>query len=147
MTRRLRHSGRPGGARVLPVLVLAVLAGVLAMHGLGPGVAGPAAGTHQATASAPVHRAHAAVGHGDPVAEPCGHGTLTDDHGGGGSGHLEHADDTCAAAGVGGAPTLPALVRSAAVPLHVVLPPSGPPADARSSRDPPSLSTLQLLRI
>ncbi|KOG28524.1 DUF6153 family protein [Streptomyces resistomycificus] len=112
------------------LLVLGLWAGLLAMHGLAPGGvvhehAGPLHGTAQVE-----------------VQDDCGHG------GGCGGGHLAHADATCAAAAVSGAPTLPALVpdpvaatvRAGFVRSYAVAAPD-------SARAPPSLAELQLLRI
>ncbi|WP_437107429.1 DUF6153 family protein [Streptomyces sp. enrichment culture] len=134
MTRSTRPSGRPAG-RLLVLLVMTVLTGVLGMHGLAPGVV-PAA--HADTG----HETAAAGAVGAPHADrACAH---TD---GGGPGHLEHADGTCAAAGTGSAYTPPAL--SGTVPDTP--PASAPAATATGTphegRAPPDLSELQLLRI
>lgn len=116
------------------LLVLAVLAGVLGMHGLAPGVM-PAAQTgahHEMVTSAADSAPH--------TVRACAH---TD----GGPSHLHHADGTCAAAGTGSAYTPPALAgapldtRPAAVPAAAAM---GTPRDGRA---PPDLSELQLLRI
>ncbi|MGK5534139.1 DUF6153 family protein [Streptomyces sp. URMC 129] len=112
------------------LLVLAVLTGLLAMHGLSPATpASPASGPY-----AP-HAPHASE-------DPCVH--ADSGHGG----HDRHADSTCAAGAVGGglalpAPT-PAVSGAAAEPAsagHAPVPASGGRAP------PPSLSELQLLRI
>jgi hypothetical protein len=118
------------------LLVLAVLTGVLAMHGLAPG---------------PVSQsAHPGGGGGDGVVmaqggvhlegEDCLHTTS-------GSGHVHHADATCAASGVGTpyAPPSPAAALDV-LPAAVVLP-VGAAASAASERAPPDLAELQLLRI
>ncbi len=126
-------SSRPAG-RLFVLLVLAVLAGVLGMHGLAPGGV-PAA---QAAAG---HEMVMAAADGVPHADGgCAH---TD----GGSGHLDHADGTCSAAGTASAYTPPALTGTV---LHAPALPSpvtaatGRPHDGRA---PPDLFELQLLRI
>lgn len=104
------------------LLILAVLAGVFAMHALAPGVViSPA---HHTEAAAPAHDA-------------------------GGAAHLDHADPDCVAGGVGGTP-IPVgagAETAGAATVHPVFvaPPTagrGPPNGA-----PPSLSSLQSLRI
>ncbi|MFF8263031.1 DUF6153 family protein [Streptomyces virginiae] len=128
-----RPSGR--GAALL-VLVLAVLAGILGMHALGP---------DPAHAAVPPDAHHAtAVDHGAPAVEPAG---ADCSHPDGGSGHSDHADATCAAAGTASAYTPPALVEAltgvpAVSPSDAVEPPA---VDA--ARAPPDLAELQLLRI
>ncbi|MGZ3100668.1 DUF6153 family protein [Streptomyces sp. H72] len=133
MTSSARSSSRPAG-RLFVLLVMAVLAGVLGMHGLAPGAA-PAA---QKSAD---HEMVMVTADGVPHAGGgCAH---TD----GGSSHLDHADGTCAAAGIGSAYTPPALTGApldalpASAPAAVF---SGSPHDGRA---PPDLSELQLLRI
>ncbi|MCB5907369.1 DUF6153 family protein [Streptomyces sp. SF28] len=120
------------------LLVLAVLAGLLAMHGLAPGglPAGHAAmsapsGTHL-TPAASVHEA------GDACEHVSGHGA---------GGHMHHADATCAAAGTSTAPApiTPALLPSG--PDADVAPPGWPATPAAAGRAPPDLTQLQLLRI
>ncbi|MFJ5557475.1 DUF6153 family protein [Streptomyces sp. NPDC093250] len=133
MTWSSRSCSRPAG-RVLGLLVMAVLAGVLGMHGLAPGgVPAAQGGAGHAMAAAPAD--------GVPYA---GAGCSHDD---GGPGHLVHADGTCAAAGVGSAYTPPALTGA---------PSAAPPASSAAAgffgtppdgRAPPDLSELQLLRI
>ncbi|MFE3826526.1 DUF6153 family protein [Streptomyces sp. NPDC059092] len=138
--RRLRRGEHgPFGGRVLLSLVLAVTAGLLAMHGLGPV---PALGAHTAppSASASVSASTHATAADAPVCAPPTHD---------GGGHMDHADTTCAAAGTSTGPALwaPALPG----------PPAGTQALERVSRQgpgatpgdraPPSLSELQLLRI
>lgn len=136
MTSTMQPSNRRPAGRGFVLLVLAVLAGVLAMHGLGSGPA-------PAKASAVVGGHVMTVGHDEAaqqVAGPCSH---TD----GGMGHADHADATCAAAGVA-APYAPhALVAAlAAAPVPVALPGSaaGMPESGRAL---PDLAELQLLRI
>ncbi|KRD21044.1 MULTISPECIES: DUF6153 family protein [unclassified Streptomyces] len=114
------------------LLVLGVLAGLLAMHALAPGGA--------------VHE-HAGPQHTRAVAvsaqEHC-----PGDHGGCGGGHLHHADPTCVAAAVSGAPTLMALVPDpVAVPVRTDTLRSCAGRTPDEARAPPSLAELQLLRI
>ncbi|GHA48778.1 hypothetical protein GCM10010303_70100 [Streptomyces purpurascens] len=133
VTTSARSSSRPAG-RLLKLLVMALLAGVLGMHGLAPGGMPATQG---------------AAGHDMVMASAAGvpHASGGCAHADGGSGHLEHADGTCAAAGIGSAYTPPALTG--------VLPdaPQAPAPAAASSgaphdgRAPPDLSELQLLRI
>ncbi|MFF3850574.1 DUF6153 family protein [Streptomyces sp. NPDC002328] len=133
MTSTLQPSRRPAG-RGFVLLVLAVLAGVLAMHGLGPGPA-PAPVAASGHARAMVHDDA-----GPQIAADCSH---TD----GGMGHAEHADAMCAAAGVGAAYAPPALAAAVDTgPASVALPgcAAGTP---ESGRAPPDLAELQLLRI
>ncbi|MCX5277731.1 DUF6153 family protein [Streptomyces virginiae] len=134
------------GLRSRLLLVLAVLTGLLAMHGLGPDavpMAAPASASHHATASEQARAAH-----GGPLAASEDHGgCLHADNPAPGGGHAEHADATCAATGTSGAPLLPApalapgAVQAAAPVLH------GVPGTTACGRAPPSLSELQLLRI
>ncbi|MEU8530398.1 DUF6153 family protein [Streptomyces sp. NPDC048629] len=148
-------SRRPlGGGFVM--LVLVVLAGVLGMHALSPAqVAAPVSAPAQVGMASAGHGT-ASAGHGMrgmPGTASTAHAVESPDpehacsHGSGGSGHLEHADATCAAAGVGGsyAPPAPA-------PAGDDVPPAAPslvtaPASAVSGRAPPDLAELQLLRI
>ncbi|WP_066945310.1 DUF6153 family protein [Streptomyces lushanensis] len=128
-----RGANRPRRVRGLSLLVLAVVAGVLAMHGLAPV---PMTATPAHGASPPAHVMPAG-------ARDCAH----PDHEGGG--HLDHADGTCAAAGTSTGPALSALTGSAppsgaAEPVAPARRPVGPAPDDRA---PPSLSELQLLRI
>lgn len=138
MSQQAWRATRPGGVRAYVLLVLAVLAGVVAMHGLGPAV--PTALNHAApdsrhvvTAAAPSH------------ACDCVH--VDHDGNGDAGGHVEHADATCAASGTSGAPALPALSPGGVVacPTTDVL--ATAPAATLGERAPPSLSELQLLRI
>ncbi|MFG3153105.1 DUF6153 family protein [Streptomyces sp. NPDC048219] len=133
MTRSTRSSDRPAG-RSLVLLVAAVLAGLLGMHGLAPGVVPTA---HSDTRHAMVTTAADGMPHAGGA---CAHSD-------GGASHLDHADGTCAAAGVGSAYAPPAL--AGALPDA---PPAPAPAAASSGspqdgRAPPDLSELQLLRI
>ncbi|MFE1175221.1 DUF6153 family protein [Streptomyces sp. NPDC058773] len=122
---------RPAARRWRVLCVLGLLVGLLGMHGLGPaGAVSPSVHGHRMTVVADAH-AHC-PGDGD-----CG-----------GSGHLHHADPSCASAALHGPPVLPALAPSLGCPV--------PPADATGAgepdkrdggRAPPSLAELQLLRI
>ncbi|WP_338676449.1 DUF6153 family protein [Streptomyces sp. SCSIO 30461] len=118
------------------LLVLAVLAGLLAMHGLAPGVpatvgAHPGAGAH--------------AGHGigvDRGSDPCGH---TAD--GGAGGHTDHADATCAAGGTSAPYMPPALASAHGGGAPVVSPVGRCGGTTATGRAPPDLAELQLLRI
>ncbi|MGX1885043.1 DUF6153 family protein [Streptomyces sp. NPDC055287] len=132
----------PRGVRAYLLLVLAVLAGVVAMHGLGPAV--PPASS---SATLDVHHAvtAAAASHSDGAGcADCAHVRHDD---GGAGGHAEHADSTCAAGGTSGAPALsaPALAVVATCPTADA--PAPVPASTLGGRAPPTLSELQLLRI
>ncbi|MEO3852728.1 DUF6153 family protein [Streptomyces sp. B8F3] len=174
---------RPAG-RSFVLLVLAVLAGVLGMHALGPGGAPaaerpramapghgapaaqapvtaqmpmPVSGTQEASAghvpagqapavfvpAAQTPAAHA-PGKRTPVATPAGDACSHTD---GGSGHLAHADRTCAAAGTASAYAPPALADALpGAPAAAPVPMAGPAAGV-PDRAPPDLAELQLLRI
>ncbi|OEJ21989.1 hypothetical protein AR457_39410 [Streptomyces agglomeratus] len=137
---------KPSGLRSYLLLVLAVLAGLVAMHGLGPAPAPAAA--HAATSS---HHAPAA-GHERATASDaaCQDGCVHADNpaGSGGGGHAEHADATCAATGTAGAPVLPApAVLPGHAEVQAVLAHGVIPGANAYGRAPPSLSELQLLRI
>ncbi|MEV7521432.1 DUF6153 family protein [Streptomyces sp. NPDC091371] len=138
MSRVQSSSRRPAG-RGFVLLVLAVLAGVLAMHGLGPGPA-------SARTPAAVGGHAMAMGHQEPAGSAV-HAAEGCSHTAGGSDHTHHADATCAATGIGTpyAPPAPAAaldgVPGAEAP-HAVA-----PASAQSGRAPPDLAELQLLRI
>ncbi|MEU6444491.1 DUF6153 family protein [Streptomyces sp. NPDC047046] len=118
-----------------PVLLLAVLLGLLAMHGLPGTVPRPETGWPDRSATAG-HHACAQGAHRSPAACP-------EDS----RGHLAHADATCAAAGTAGTYTPPA---PGSAPL-LAAPHAGGPAGAVTSegarRAPPELSRLQVLRI
>ncbi|CAL9617873.1 hypothetical protein SUDANB176_05775 [Streptomyces sp. enrichment culture] len=130
---RTSAGGRPLG-RPLVLLVLAVLTGVLGMHALAPGA---------------VPAAHADAGHVMTAAHTTGEqrASIGCAHTEGGSGHLDHADGTCAAAGVGSAYTPPALPAALTEGPAASLLPGSASASAVSGRGPPDLSELQLLRI
>ncbi|MFP8886409.1 DUF6153 family protein [Streptomyces mangrovi] len=147
MNRRPHPPTRPHRARVRTVLlVLAVLTGVVAMHGLAP------AG---ATAPSNAPRGAPAAGHAMPEsAEAAAYGSLGTaaddacahpDHGT--NGHPDHADATCATVGTSGPPVLPAPPASAVAPAAEAPFAGRAPSAALSGRAPPSLSELQLLRI
>ncbi|MFH8222181.1 DUF6153 family protein [Streptomyces sp. NPDC018057] len=129
------------GRRTL--LVLAVLAGVLAMHGFAS--AGTPAPGHHGTAAAPgtpaVHGAAAPV---HRAGDSCRHLSDPDSDGM----PMQHADGTCAAAGTatGYAPSAPppAPFSAVAPPVTLLTGPVTPTADGRA---PPDLAELQLLRI
>ncbi|WP_374777421.1 DUF6153 family protein [Streptomyces sp. NBC_01310] len=143
---QVKRAMKPFGPRSYLLLVLAVLAGLVAMHGLGPGASVPA-GAHTAASSHHASAAgHAKVASDAPCHDDCVH--AGDPVGGGRGGHADHADATCAATGTAGAPVLPAPAvlpgntDAAAVVAHGIVP------DATAcGRAPPSLSELQLLRI
>ncbi len=152
----------PSPSRVRALLVLALLAGLLGMHGLNtaPPVSAPA--EHPAHAEHPadaegtgshedVTRHAAAPGPGDRAADPrrtsaapveaCHH------RAGGPARHVQHADGTCAAAGTASAPPLPLPPPGRADAAATAGPAPAPPDGAVTARAPPSLSALQLLRI
>lgn len=132
MSRAAQSPSRRLAARAFVPLVLMVLAGLLAMHGLGPAPAKVPAvrGGH----SAPMGHEDAARPSGD-----CAHAV-------GGAGHTKHADTTCAAVGVGAPCAPPPPASAPGVPAAQVLVPgvSGAPEGGRA---PPDLAELQLLRI
>ncbi|MEU1476924.1 DUF6153 family protein [Streptomyces sp. NPDC001668] len=122
------HSARPPLWRAL--LVLGLLVGVLGMHALAPG------GGMDAHGAGPAHLRTAVV----TVDTVC--------HDGCGSGHLHHADATCASGAVSGGPALPSLVPD---PAAGAFGPAGLCAQTATAQEgaraPPSLAELQLLRI
>ncbi|MFD9291138.1 DUF6153 family protein [Streptomyces sp. NPDC060030] len=123
-------SRRPAG-RGFVLLVLAVLAGVLAMHGLAPAKATVAGSTHGMVM---VHKETARTAGG------CAHAV-------GGSGHAHHADATCAAAGVGASYVPPPPASTPGVPPVVQMLAPGAAGAPEGGRAPPDLAELQLLRI
>ncbi|MBQ0883165.1 hypothetical protein KBY48_35290 [Streptomyces sp. RT42] len=166
VTRSMPPISRPAG-RLLTLLVLAVLAGVLGMHGLAPGVptAHAGAGHERATGSttgAP-HAEDGAYAERGMYAEGASHaqgtayaeGTAYADagadracgHTDGGPGHLDHADGTCAAAGTASPYTPPALTGATTDAPAVTVPSAAATGASRDGRAPPDLSELQLLRI
>ncbi|MEV8603867.1 DUF6153 family protein [Streptomyces griseoviridis] len=154
MTARAQRTAVPPPAvRWRSVLVLALLAGVFAMHALGPGggaghTSAVAPAHRTMTAVAPAHQPMTAVADAhQPMAALPDAGTRADAgrHGGG---HLRHADQTCASGAVNGGPSLPGL----AVGPVVDAAPAGAAPGRRAAapdgaRAPPSLAELQLLRI
>lgn len=144
MSQQTRRVTEHRGLRAHVLLVLAVLAGLVAMHGLGPVAASAAPGA----ASAGTHGAAVAVeapAHGDEATDcDCSH---AEDHGRGAGGHAEHADETCAASSTSAAPPLPSLAPAEALAPPAMDMPAALFAAASDSRAPPSLSELQLLRI
>ncbi|MEU6707919.1 DUF6153 family protein [Streptomyces wuyuanensis] len=167
MTHRTTSRVRPAG-HGLALLVLAVLAGVLGMHALAPaGVPGSRAQAHGAVApvhttpihttpvhgksvhTSPVHgkSVHASPVHGQSVPEPsvpeAGPGCSHTD---GGADHVDHADGTCAAAGVGSPYAPPEPTAALGAPPSVATP-DGAGRTPPSGRAPPDLAELQLLRI
>ncbi|WP_411104765.1 DUF6153 family protein [Streptomyces sp. cmx-4-9] len=147
MAAAYRTSRRPAGPGFV-LLVLAVLTGVLAMHGLGPRPA-PAAGPGQGPGRGRM-AVHTAAGHAGAVeaAEVATGAAAHRAHPGGGSAHLDHADGTCAAAGVASAYAPPVPVAAVGTAAPCMRPPNGSAgACALAGRAPPDLSELQLLRI
>uniref|UniRef100_UPI0035B30802 DUF6153 family protein n=1 Tax=Streptomyces spinoverrucosus TaxID=284043 RepID=UPI0035B30802 len=145
MTSTAQQTRRGPAGRGTLLLLPAVLAGLLAMHGLAPGA--PTA-PH---ADSPVR--HAAASHAEalprhtPTAhEPgqaCAHATED-----GTSGHLDHADANCTASGIGTSYSPPLLTPAVANASAVLLATPGRAGrEAESGRAPPDLAELQLLRI
>ncbi|MET7737073.1 DUF6153 family protein [Streptomyces sp. NPDC005402] len=128
MTSSEQPTARPPLWRAL--LVLGLLVGVLGMHALAPG---GGMGGHESRSA---HVATAAV----TVDTTC--------HDGCGSGHLHHADATCASGAVSGGPALPALVPDPSGGAPGTTPLCAQTTAAQEgARAPPSLAELQLLRI
>ncbi|MFE9020389.1 DUF6153 family protein [Streptomyces sp. NPDC007808] len=136
MTARAQHHHAPrlpitGPWRLL--VLLGLLAGLFAMHGLAPGDAvAAAAHPHAPAASAPAQA---------PTDESVCHG------GDAGGGHAQHADPTCASGAVGAGPVLPALVPDpSGSAAGVDLDGRSVTATPKGGRAPPSLAELQILR-
>nr|WP_277348011.1 DUF6153 family protein [Streptomyces sp. HNM0574] len=137
----------------MALLVLALLTGLLGMHGLVPGGLPEPTPAH----AAPAHAGQAAEGeHPAPVrdssAEHAANGPAGQCHSGpddpDNPRHGQHADDMCASGGIAGAPVLPALAASVGSPRADGTAVPGPVTHASSgSRAPPTLEELQLLRI
>ncbi|AXK37571.1 hypothetical protein DVA86_22945 [Streptomyces armeniacus] len=157
-------------------LVLALLAGLLGMHGLAPSPAAAlpntaaahaptGAGTHPGThprtdaigsggAHRTEHDAHRTEGDGAghrtaPAAHGDRHERVCHDGGQGHSPHGRHTDQHCASATVPGSPPLTgALAPSVRSSALPVPPPLSPESYAPvGGRAPPTLAELQLLRI
>ncbi|MFC8871144.1 DUF6153 family protein [Streptomyces sp. NPDC057148] len=147
MTRSTPSISRPAG-RLLTLLVTAVLAGLLGMHGLAPGVPTAHAGTGTSSGA---HHTDAVAAHTDAMAAHAdGAATLADracGHSDGGSGHVDHADGTCAAAGTASAYTPPPLSGATADAPDAASPAVTATGAPQDGRGPPDLSELQLLRI
>ncbi|MFI0240194.1 DUF6153 family protein [Streptomyces sp. NPDC016845] len=144
MSRALQPPSRRSAGRGVVLLVLAVLAGVLAMHGLAPGPT-----RAMASMGAMAGSGHGAVmPHKTAVAATggCAHGAGFS-HDTDGSGHAHHADAMCAAAGVAAPYTPPPPASVAAVPLPAHLLSAAAPGAPVGGRAPPDLAELQLLRI
>ncbi|MFD6150586.1 DUF6153 family protein [Streptomyces sp. NPDC060243] len=118
-----------------PVLLLAVLLGLLAMHGLPGAVPHPAA-TRPSPSTATRHHAFAQGAHRSPAACPEES-----------RGHLAHADATCAAAGTAGTYTPPAPGSAPLLTAPPACGAAGAVTGEGACRAPPDLSRLQLLRI
>ncbi|MGI5348682.1 DUF6153 family protein [Streptomyces sp. CA-250714] len=142
-----RHTRPPCRASAGWLLVLVVLTGLLAMHGLGPvptlGGAhhgGASTGHGQAGVAHQQERnatAHGADGGCHQPAYDHGHG----------DGHLGHADATCAASGVSGSPPPADLTANENADVTRGTPVTGSGPATATQRAPPSLAQLQLLRI
>ena len=133
MTSSTGSSRRPAG-RLFVLLVMAVLTGVLGMHALGP-------------AGAPSPRMDAGHDMVMTMADGAAHASEGCSHADGGPDHLDHADGTCAAAGIGSGyapPALTSVLTDAPVASASVSPAA---VSAGSGRAPPDPSELQLLRI
>lgn len=136
MTSAVQSPSRRPAGRGFVLLVLAVLAGVLAMHGLSPG-------------PAPIKAPTAVGGHGVAmIHEKAVHQVVGDcSHTDSGSGHADHADAMCAAASVGAPYVPPALTSALGVTPAVAALPGSNAGTPEIGRAPPDLAELQLLRI
>ncbi|MGW0552455.1 DUF6153 family protein [Streptomyces altiplanensis] len=145
MDGQVKRAMKPSGLRSYLLLVLAVLAGLVAMHGLGPAPAPAAAHATTSSHHAPAAGQERATASDAACQDGCVH---ADDPAGSGGGHAEHADATCAASGTAGAPVLPApAVLPGHAAVQAVLAHGVIPGATVCGRAPPSLSELQLLRI
>jgi hypothetical protein len=119
-------------------MILAVLAGVLAMHGLG--MAGP---------GGPSHHPHTSASAPSSVPRPASMADVRcggpDD--GGMPEHRGHADQLCLSGAVPGGPVAPVPVVAALPGTAEVGRAWDVASEARAERAPPTLSELQLLRI
>ncbi|MGW3650428.1 DUF6153 family protein [Streptomyces sp. NPDC000878] len=135
-SRRLRRAHPPSWwARAF--VVLGLLAGVVAMHGLAPGggmTSGAQHGGH--------HQAQPMSMQAGPADETVCHGS------GSPGGHAHHADATCASGAVPAGHTFPALTPDpAGAPALAGGVSRSLPRSPEGARAPPSLAELQLLRI
>jgi hypothetical protein len=157
MTRAQRMSRTAAAGPGLVVLVAALLAGLLGMHGLGPSPTVAAPHRAPAAASASISGCGPAHGRERPGADPS-HSTAhrasdryagDDGVGDGAGGHVAHAGGVCVAGGVSTAPELPALAPSVtACAADGAAAGAGRRAGSTAGeRAPPSLAELQLLRI
>ncbi|MGW2962302.1 DUF6153 family protein [Streptomyces sp. NPDC001220] len=132
----------PPHRRRRALLVLGLLAGLLAMHGLAPGGAlgsGGHGGHERVSPMTAMTATTAAVAAYDGCSGDDGHC---------GGNHAHHADATCASGAVSGGPALPALVPDpVSVPAAALLAGSRPATPPDGARAPPDLAELQLLRI
>lgn len=103
------------------LLILAVLAGLFAMHGLAPGVV-ISTGAHHPEVGAPAHDMQGAA-------------------------HPAHADPDCVAGGTAQAPPLPVPHTGDAGAVALRSAPAGVTGRGPAPPAPPSLSSLQTLRI
>lgn len=131
--------------RAWAVLVLAVLAGLLAMHALAPGGT-PSTEEHAAMSSAsPTTGMPAArISDGQPADSSCLHSAAP---GGGSHKSMDHADGTCAASKTVSGYAPPAPEPGLVVPSDHVSRPGGVAAASLHERAPPDLAELQLLQI
>ncbi|UIX31782.1 DUF6153 family protein [Streptomyces sp. GQFP] len=138
-SRRLRRAHPPSWwARAF--VVLGLLAGVVAMHGLAPG-GGTTSGAHHGNGSGH-HQAEPMSAQAGPADETVCHGSASP------GGHVHHADATCASGAIPAGHRFPALTPdpAGAPPLaHGVG--RSLPRSPEGARAPPSLAELQLLRI
>ncbi|WP_139140745.1 DUF6153 family protein [Streptomyces abyssalis] len=141
----------------LPLLVMAVLFGLLAMHGLGatpPREGHPhGAAQHSSATAADGHGGtHAGGparhGHNSPPLAESQHTAQADAcECGGADGHVSHADATCSATGTSGAPSMDGPAASTAPGPQPASGLAGCRSRTGGERAPPSLHQLQLLRI
>ncbi|MEU4899748.1 DUF6153 family protein [Streptomyces sp. NPDC044780] len=123
------------------LLVMAVVAGVLAMHGLSPSGM-PSAGQHVMTA--PLGEAGQHAVSADAGDSACPHVSGADD----GGMAMDHVGGSCAAKGTAASYVPPTLLPALAVPAEPSVTALGNHvARTVDGRAPPSLSELQLLRI
>ena len=142
MMRQPFHTAHPQTGRVrMTLLLLVLLSGLVAMHGLG--AAGFAQPSHMASHSAPASEAseNAMPPQVQDATGACEHPDRD------GSRHVGHADPACSAAGTGAAPVLPSLSSAMGPAALDETEVGAPPATVFRGRAPPTLSELQLLRI